>query len=59
MEKNGILGGGQLAIMIESVRKNGIISISVLYLNKNCPAGLIGAYKNEEDKKKYYKNIYE
>lgn len=64
MEKIGILGGGQLAMMmIESARKIGITSISVLDPNKNCPAGLIGAkvfigsYKNEEDIINFSKNL--
>ena len=43
-KKIGILGGGQLAMMmIESARKIGITSINVLDPNKNCPAGSIGA----------------
>ena len=63
-KKIGILGGGQLAMMmIESARKIGITSINVLDPNKNCPAGSIGAevvvgsYKNKEDIVNFSKNL--
>ena len=43
-KKIGILGGGQLAMMlVEAARRLGITDVTVLDPNPNCPASMVGA----------------